>query len=365
MQERLGKLHAYMESNKLDALLITHPKNVYYFTGFLSEPHERFMGLVLVRGESPFLFVPLLDGDKAQEACQSQSLPIYTHDDSQDALTVLQHLLPTPLSHIGVEKNHLTAKTYEALVAMVHATEAVDVGELLCNIRVEKDETEIATIKRAIWVMEESLRRTLPLICVGMTELDVVAELEYQMKKLKAQGPSFSTIVLAGERAALPHGDPGNRVIQAGEVLLIDAGVYVDGYVSDLTRTFAVGQLRADLLDMYDTVLQANLAGIQAVRPGAPIADVDLAARAVIADRGYGEFFINRVGHGIGLELHEAPYVHSQAAGELIPGMVFTIEPGIYNKKIGGIRIEDNVLVTKDGVEVLTSFPKELQTIGE
>ncbi|MFI8713412.1 M24 family metallopeptidase [Brevibacillus brevis] len=362
MQERLEKLHAYMESRKLDALLITHPKNVYYFTGFLTEPHERFMGLVLVRGESPFLFVPLLDADKAREACPA--IMIYTHDDSQDALSVLGHLLPTSLSHIGVEKNHLTAKTYEALVSIVNATEAVDVGDLLCSIRVAKDASEIATIKRAIWVMEESLRRTLPLISKGMTELDVVAELEYQMKKLKAQGPSFSTIVLAGEKAALPHGDPGDRVIQAGEVLLIDAGVYVDGYVSDLTRTFAVGQLGAELLDMYDTVLQANRAGIQAVRPGAPIADVDLAARAVIADRGYGEFFINRVGHGIGLELHEAPYVHSQAAGELIPGMVFTIEPGIYNTRIGGIRIEDNVLVTKEGVEVLTSFPKELQIIG-
>ncbi len=361
MKARIEKLHAYMEQEAIEVLLITHPKNVYYFTGFLTEPHERFMALVLIRGEDPFLFVPLLDSEKARAA--SSINRIYAHSDSENAYEVLQRLLPSSVTRLGLEKSHLTAKSYEAVAEAVPANDILDIEDLLRDMRVTKSPDEIASIKRAIWVMEESLRRTLPAIAVGLTELDIVAELEFQMRKLGSQGPSFSTIVLAGEKAGHPHGEPGDRKIQAGEFLLIDAGVYVDGYVSDLTRTFAIGEVNEELKDIYDTVLQANLRGIEAVRPHAPIASVDIAARAVIENRGYGEYFVNRVGHGIGLEIHEYPSVHNKAPGELREGMVFTIEPGIYNPRVAGVRIEDNVLVTKDGVEVLTTFPKELQII--
>ncbi|NKQ18801.1 M24 family metallopeptidase [Brevibacillus laterosporus] len=157
--------------------------------------------------------------------------------------------------------------------------------------------------------------------------------------------------------------DPTERPIQVGELLLIDAGVFVSGYVSDLTRTFAVGKINHVLEDMYESVLQANLRAIETVRPHTPIASVDLAARDIIENKGYGEYFINRVGHDIGLEIHEYPSVHSKAQGDLQEGMVFTIEPGIYNPRIGGVRIEDDVLVTENGVEVLTTFPKELLTL--
>lgn len=345
----------------MDALLITHPKNVYYLTGFLTDPHERFMSLVLIKGAEPFLFVPLLDSDKAQAV--SSVTKIYSHDDSENAYEVLQRLLPSSISRIGLEKNHLTANSYEAVARAAQAQEIVDLEELLRHLRMRKSADEIVTIKKAIWVMEESLRLTLPKITLGLTEMDIVAELEFQMKKLGAQATSFSTIVLAGKRAGLPHGDPGQRKIKAGEMLLIDAGVFVDGYASDLTRTFAIGELSDELKDIYDTVLQANLRAIEAVRPHASIASVDLAAREVIANKGYGQYFINRVGHGIGLEIHEYPSVHSKAQGELVEGMVFTIEPGIYNPNLAGVRIEDDVLVTQDGVEVLTTFPKELLTL--
>lgn len=361
MKTRIEKLYMYMEQEAIDVLLITLPKNVYYFTGFLTEPHERFMGLVLVRGEDPFLFLPLLDREKAQAV--SSVTKIYSHSDSENAYDVLQHYLPSSISRLGLEKNHLTVKNYEALIESIPANQIIDIEELIRDMRLTKGPDEIATIKRAIWIMEESLRCTLPKITLGLTEMDIVAELEFQMKKLGAQGPSFSTIILAGERAGLPHGEPGKRKIKTGEVLLIDAGVFVDGYASDLTRTFAIGELNDGLKDIYDTVLQANLRAIEAVRPHASIASVDLAARAVIEKRGYGEYFINRVGHGIGLEIHEFPSIHSKASGELREGMVFTIEPGIYNPRVGGVRIEDDVLVTKDGVEVLTTFPKEILTI--
>lgn len=351
-----------MEKEAIDAVLITLPKNVYYFSGFLTEPHERFMGLVLIRGEEPFLFLPLLDSEKAQAV--SSVTKIYSHRDSENPYEVLQRYLPASISRLGLEKGHLTATSYEAILATVPVKEILDIETQLRDMRMTKSPDEIATIKQAIWVVEESLRRTLPKITVGITELDVVAELEFQTKKLGAQGPSFSTIVLGGQRTGLPHGDPTERPIQGGELLLIDAGVFVSGYVSDLTRTFAVGKINHVLEDMYDTVLQANLQAIETVRPHTPIASVDLAARDIIENKGYGEYFINRVGHGIGLEIHEYPSVHSKAQGVLQEGMVFTIEPGIYNPCIGGVRIEDDVLVTENGVEVLTTFPKELLTLN-
>ncbi|ERM15985.1 M24 family metallopeptidase [Brevibacillus laterosporus] len=361
MKSRTEHLYLYMEKEAIDVLLITLPKNVYYFTGFLTEPHERFMALVLIKDEDPFLFLPLIDSEKAQAV--SSVTRIYSHRDSENPYEILQRYLPTSIMRLGLEKSHLSAVSYEAIRATIHATETLDIEILLRDMRMTKSPDEIATIKQAIWVIEESLRRTLPKISVGSTELDIVAELEFQTKKLGAQGPSFSTIVLGGQRTGLPHGEPTKRAIQEGELLLIDAGVFVGGYVSDLTRTFAVGKINHVLTDMYDTVLRANLRAIETVRPSVPIANVDLAAREIIENKGYGEYFINRVGHGIGLEIHEYPSVHSNAQGTLQEGMVFTIEPGIYNPRLGGVRIEDDVLVTASGAEVLTTFPKELITL--
>ncbi|MGD8191487.1 M24 family metallopeptidase [Brevibacillus ginsengisoli] len=361
MLDRRKRLNTYMESKGLDAVLITHPKNVYYLTGFYTDPHERFMALVLVKGEEPFLFIPQLDRDKAVES--SQVTQIHTYGDEEDSYEVLKGLMPTTIQQIGLELGHVTARSYRAIVAALDAKSVVDVEEPIRHMRQVKNEDELTSIRRAIWVMEEALRLTLPKVKKGITERDIVAELEYQTKKLGADGPSFSTIVLSGKKAGMPHGQSGDHVIQNGEVLLIDAGVFVNGYASDLTRTFAVGQLNDVLTDMYNTVLEANLRGIEAVRPHALISQVDRAARSVIEMKGYGDYFINRVGHGIGLEIHEYPSVHGRAPGELVEGMVFTIEPGIYNTQIGGVRIEDDVLVTQEGVEVLTTFPKELITL--
>ncbi|NDI33251.1 M24 family metallopeptidase [Chengkuizengella sediminis] len=361
MDTRIKKLVDYMEHQSVDVLLITQPKNVYYFTGFLTDPHERFMGLVLIKGEDPFLFLPLLDAGNAETV--SSVRKIYSHDDAENAYEVLQRYLPSNISTLGLEKNHLTVKSYEAVVGIAKAGEIHEIDELLQEMRVSKSQDEIAKIKKAIQITEEALRLTIPKIKLDVTEMEVVAELEYQIKRLGTQGPSFSSIVLAGEKAGHPHGHPGDRKIKTGEFLLLDFGVILDGYVSDLSRTFAIGEINDQLKDIYDTVLQANLQAIESVRPGEPIANVDLSARAVIENRGYGQYFINRVGHGFGMEIHEHPSVHSKAEGLLREGMTFTIEPGIYNPKLTGVRIEDNVVVTKDGVNVLSTFPKELQTL--
>lgn len=362
MNERIDKLYDLLEQESLDVMLITLPKLIYYFTGFMTEPHERFLAFVCVKGEEPFLFVPALDREKAVRTSVVKA--VYAHEDAQNPYEVLKRHLGTKVSRIGIQEEHLNVKRYEALMEMTGAMQAVGMDGKLAQMRVVKSNEEIAAIKRAVRCIEDVLRDTVALVKPGVTELELVAEMEYRMKRLGAEGPSFETMVLAGEKSGLPHGVPDRDPIREGDLLLFDAGVFVDGYASDLTRTFAVGDIGDRCRDIYDAVLQANLAIIEAVRPGAPLGSLDLAARGAIESRGYGPYFITRAGHGFGLEIHEYPSIHANNADPIREGMVFTAEPGIYMPGVGGVRIEDNVLVTKNGAEVLTSFPKQLTVIG-
>lgn len=363
MNDRIAKLQAYMESHELDAVLITLPKHVFYLTGYASDPHERFLGLLLARGEEPTLVVPALDEEAARGAAKGVGA-FATHTDTDDPYAVLKGLLPGGIRRFGLEKTHLTVSRFERLNEAIGASEYVDVDEPLREMRVVKSEDEIVRLKRAVSLVEEVLRRGLEKVAPGVTEIEIVAELEYQMKKLGSEGPSFSTSVLAGEKSAMPHGTPGLRKIQSGELLLIDLGVFADGYASDITRTFAVGDIDDELKRIYDTVLQANLRAIEAVKPGVTYASIDKAARDVIEAAGYGPQFVHRLGHGLGIDIHEFPSIHAGTADLLVAGAVFTVEPGIYVPGLGGVRIEDDVRVTDSGVEVLTSFPKELTVIG-
>ncbi|XID90299.1 M24 family metallopeptidase [Paenibacillaceae bacterium WGS1546] len=361
MNDRLGKLYEVMDDLRLDAVLITLPKHVYYLTGFASEPHERLMGLVLPQGEEPFLFVPALDAEAAQ--AESSVSRIVTHADTDNPYEALKRSLPFPVSRLGVEKGHLTLRRGEALSEALGGAGFVDVEQTLTDMRAIKSAEEIVRMKEAARLAEQALREALKHVRTGVSELDVAAELEYAMKKLGA-APAFASTVLSGEKSALPHGATGRRRIQAGDLLLFDIGVACDGYLSDMTRTFAVGEIGAKLKDVYATVLEANLRAIAAVRPGSPIADADRAARQLIEERGYGRYFTHRTGHGLGIEVHEYPSVHGDNRDLLREGMAITIEPGVYLPGEGGVRIEDDVLVTAAGAEALTTFPKKLTVIG-
>lgn len=362
MNERINKLYSLMESEALDVIFITLPKLVYYFTGFYSDPHERFMALVCPKGEEPFLVVPLLDQEKAARV--SSVGRIVAHRDTDNPYELVKRHLPGGIARMGIQAEHMNVKRYEAVMEATGAGQAVAIDDAIAQFRVIKSGPEIAAIERAIHCIEEAVRGTVALVKPGMTELELVAELEYRMKRLGAEGPSFDTMVLTGEKSGLPHGVPGADRVKEGDLLLIDAGVFVDGYASDLTRTFAVGDIGDKLKQIYAAVLDANEAMIQAVRPGVTFGSLDHAARSVIAGRGYGEAFITRAGHGFGLEIHEYPSIHGLNEDLLREGMVFTAEPGIYIPGLGGVRIEDNVLVTADGARVLTSYPKQLTVIG-
>ncbi|MHA7963848.1 M24 family metallopeptidase [Paenibacillus sp. CAU 1782] len=361
MESPLSRLEAGLTAQGLDAALITDPKHIYYLTGFASNPHERFLGLVLAPGQEPLLIVPALDAEDAASASSVKN--IATHSDTDNPYALL-HRYRGQLKSMGLEKDYVTVSRYEQLTAALGSIAFSDIGSLLRSLRVKKTPEEVSRIRRAITLIQEVLTQGLSHVRAGVTEIELVAEMEYRMKKLGAEGPSFDTMVLSGPKTGLPHGTPGDRKLQHGDLLMFDMGVYADGYASDITRTFAFGDISPELKEIYDTVLAANLAAIQAVKPGRPCADIDRAAREVIEAAGYGERFMHRVGHGLGIDVHEYPSLHGQNFDLLQEGCVFTIEPGIYIAGAGGVRIEDDVLVTANGVEVLTSYPKELQILG-
>lgn len=362
MNLRLHNLYAHLDSYKIDSMLITSPKHVYYLTGFATDPHERFLGLLLSRGEDPALLVPALDYEAA--AAATGMARIHTHSDTENAYDVLRKLMPNFIRTLGVEKDHLSVVRFEALSAVIGAETYVDIGSPLRDMRAVKSPEEISRMRHAARIVEDVLREGVARAKPGVTEIELVAELEYQMKKLGAQGPSFDTMVLAGAKSALPHGKPDATPIREGDLLLFDLGVFADGYASDITRTFAVGDVSDEAKRIYAAVLEANRRAIEAIRPGVMLGSLDRAARAAIEAAGYGPYFTHRLGHGLGMDIHEYPSVHGLNEDPVRAGMAFTVEPGVYVPGTGGVRIEDDVVATEDGVDVLTSFPKELTVIG-
>jgi len=360
---RRDQLKNYLKEEKIQYAMVCHPANVFYFTGFNSDPHERFMALFLdVEKEKEVLFVPGLDKDAAEMASDIQTIvPI---SDIQVPFDVLQNTVGKLDGLLGMEGKVLSYNEYVNLTTYFTTLEFTDIQPFINTIRLVKSKEEITALKKALTIIEDVLAEGIKKIKVGMTEVEVVAELEYLMRKFGADGPSFTTIVLPGEKPALPHGTPGDKVIEDGDLLLIDFGVIKDGYCSDITRTFAVNSVTNRQKELYDIVLRSNEAGIHAVKANVPLKTFDIAARKVIEDAGYGEYFTTRVGHGIGIELHEEPSVHGKNETIAMEGNVFTIEPGIYIQNEIGIRIEDTVYINEQGeAEVLSSFPKHLQII--
>ncbi|WP_018133434.1 M24 family metallopeptidase [Effusibacillus pohliae] len=360
---RISKLLAWMETAKIDLAIVTSPANVMYLTGFYGDPHERWMGVVVPRQGEPFLYVPVLDRNKAEAVCD---LPVHTHGDEDDAVRLLLELLgcdPAGIGRIAIEKTHMSVARSEQVQAHFSGSIFVNAEERLTAMRLQKDEQELALMRRAARLADEAVAFAFSQIVPGRMEYEIVQAIESFAKRQGADRMAFDTMVLAGEKSALPHGAPGTREIRRGDLLLIDLGIVWQGYCSDITRTVAVGEASDRQRAIYEAVRKANEAAIAAVKPGVEAAAVDRAARDVIAEAGFADSFTHRVGHGLGIEIHEPPSVHGKNGQRLLPGTVFTIEPGIYLADVGGVRIEDDVLVTESGAEVLTAYPKELQIL--
>lgn len=363
-QERKQKLIEYMRANGIEASLITSPMNVYYFTGFFTEPHERFMAFyVEASGEAEVLFVPLLELQAAQEAGEVRDTAAVS--DTEDPYELLRGKISGAVKTLGIEKNAVSVRKGELLKETFEGAAFADLEPFILSLRMNKSEEEISKVQHAVDIVEKVVDYAARNAVVGMTEAELTAEIEFQMRKFGADRPAFESIVLTGARTALPHGKPGPYAIQEGDFVLIDIGVQAGGYCSDTTRTFMMGEGSKEQIRIYETVLAANEAAIRKARAGITLAEVDQAARAVIEEAGYGPLFTHRVGHGFGMEVHEQPSVSGHNRSVIEPGLLFTIEPGIYDPVLGGVRIEDDIYIQQDGtVRVLTRYPKHLIRLG-
>ncbi|MBO8171448.1 MAG: aminopeptidase P family protein [Bacillaceae bacterium] len=360
---RRAKLKEKMEESGIDGVILLSPANIFYFTGFLSDPHERLLALFMSRHESDFMIVPFLEKQEAEEKASVDRILYYRdHEDPYELWKKEGVGGFDRYRTIGLEKGVVSLDRYEGLESLFQEAAFVDMTDVTYGIRMKKDDLEKQKIKASIEMMEKALAIAVRKVKPGVKEMELAAEIDYQMRLLGAEAPAFDTIVLTGTRTALPHGKPGMAELRPGDFLLIDMGAFAGGYASDITRTFVVGD--EDVVDsrmrtIYQTVLEAQLKAIEAIKPGAAIGEIDRVARQHIEAAGFGDNFIHRVGHGMGIEVHEPPSMHQENQDRIEPGMVFTVEPGIYIPDIGGVRIEDDVIVTEQGVEVLTSYPKQ------
>lgn len=261
---------------------------------------------------------------------------------------------------IAFERNRISFEDYEQLRGHAGSVRLKPLAAAVENLRMVKSPDEIATVKASVLLnsaaLEQALRRFKP----SMSEVDLAAEIEFRMRRLGADSTAFETIVASGQRTALPHARATDNVVRRDELLLIDMGASVAGYASDMTRTFAVGKLDAKRRRMYRAVLESQLAAVDAVKPGISCARIDQTARDVLRGFGLDKLFIHSTGHGLGLEIHERPRVGRKERTKLQTGMVITIEPGVYEEGFGGVRIEDTVVVTSRGCDILTPTRKEL-----
>lgn len=364
MNQRLENLQAWMKENEVQFSLITSTENIFYLSNFYSEPHERLLALAVFQNEEPFLICPEMEKRAAKSCGWGDEIIGYT--DSEHPWELVRTAVKKRINYIdkaAIEKGHLNVERYEELLSLFPHCTFISAEEKLRRLKMIKTERELKIIEEACALADYAVAAGVSEIKEGITELEVVAALEYALKKKGVTEMSFSTMVLTGANAASPHGTPGLSKIQKGDFVLFDLGVVVDHYCSDITRTVAYEDIDDTQKNIYDTVLKAQLAAISAAKPGAAAADVDMEARNLIAAAGYGDYFPHRLGHGLGISVHEYPSITESNRLVLREGMVFTIEPGIYVPEIAGVRIEDDVYVTAEGVKVLTKYPKELQII--
>ncbi len=344
-----------LPEKKIDALLVSSPANVRYLTGYAGSN-----GLVLLTAHEAHFFT---DPRYALEA--SREITCRVHVAKGPLLEATAAIIKRKrLKKIGFEGSWLRFDDYAKLKeALSLGASLVPMGRMIEEQRMFKSTEEIAKIRRSVEVNSEAYGRVLRRIRVGVREQDIAAELEFQMRMLGAEKPAFDTIVAAGERSALPHARPTAHKLGENELLLIDMGASVDGYSSDMTRVAYAGTPPKRIRDLYRAVLEAQLAAINAVRPGIPASKVDAAARDVLKRHKLDRLFTHSTGHGLGLEIHEPPRMGKKDKTALKAGMAITIEPGAYVEGLGGIRIEDTVLVTASGCEVLTPTSKEFVTL--
>ena len=364
---RLNNLTASMRTSKLDAVILNPGPTLTYLTGVHFHLMERPVVLFVAPGQDPVLVLPELELPKMELFPYKVQAVAYGENPSEweNAFRKAAQALGLDGKRIGVEPRQLRLLEFSHVKAGAPESEFPDASNVLSMLRLKKDKAEVDSMRRAVKIAQDALEATIPLIKIGMTERELSSELVMQLLKNGSDSEfPFAPIVSAGPNSANPHASPTERKLQAGDLLVVDWGAAYDGYISDLTRTFSVGEVEDEYQRIHKIVQESNAAGRAAGKPGVPCADVDKAARDVIEKAGYGKYFTHRTGHGIGMEGHEDPYMRGDNMQLLEPGMAYTVEPGIYLTGRNGVRIEDNIVITETGVDCLSDMPREIRVVG-
>ena len=366
-RSRLDKLNAALRASNLDAVILNPGPTLTHLTGLHFHLMERPVVLMFAKDQDPAIVLPELELQKV--ASLSYRLQVFPYPENPSewdgAFRQAAQALGLDGKQIGVEPRQLRLLEFRHVKAGAPEADYPDASEVLSALRLRKDQAEVEAMRRAVKIAQEALEATIPSIKIGMAEKELSSELVMQLLR-HGSDPElpFAPIVSGGPNAANPHASPGERRLRAGDLLVVDWGAACDSYISDLTRTFAVGEVDEEYLKIHRIVQEANAAGRAAAKPGVPCAHIDKAARDVIEQAGYGVFFTHRTGHGIGMEGHEEPYMRGDNMQLLEAGMAFTVEPGIYLPDRNGVRIEDNVVITQTGADVLSDMPREIRVVG-
>jgi Xaa-Pro dipeptidase len=365
-QSRLSQLEKLINQNQLDALVLNPSSSLVYLTGLHFHLMERPTVIVIKPGQTPVIILPELEKIKISQA--AIPLQAFTFSDNpeswQQVFNESLQSLDLAGKTIGVESTSLRFLELEYLQKAMPSARFVSANKALENFRLCKDKNEIACIQKAVLIAQQALLATIPVIKKGTTELVIASELTSQLLRAGSDTAlPFYPIVSSGPNSANPHAIPTERKLQQGDLLVIDWGASYHGYISDLTRTFAIEKPAPEYKKIAEIVREANAAARRLIQPGETVGSIDLAARNIIEHSGYGQFFTHRTGHGIGMDSHEVPYIFKENQTVLQKGMCFTVEPGIYLPNRGGVRIEDNVVVTENGCLTFSDLPRELKIL--
>lgn len=352
LQKRLEKLQQKLKQQNIDAVITTHSINRAYITGFYGTA-----GYAVIMRDHAYLLVDFRYTEQARK--QAPNFQVIEYDNN--LYDEMNHIIKTHhVETLGFEDKNITCAQYEIFKQKINVKELIPARDIIDDMRKIKDPEEIRRIQEAARIADMAYEHILTFIRPGQRERELALELEFFMKKHGAQALSFDMIVASGIRSSLPHGQPTDKVIESGELVTMDFGCVFEGYCSDMTRTIGIGYLNEKQKEIYRIVLEAQQAALNFISAGKTGKQVDQISRDIISNYGYGKNFGHSLGHGVGCEIHEAPRLSSNGEESLQPGMVVTVEPGIYIENFGGVRIEDMVLITEDGIHNFTSSSKEL-----
>jgi len=351
---KLTKLRTKMKAQHIDGLLVMSPINRRYITGFTGTA-----GAALITEDAAIFMTDFRYTEQAKK--QAKDFTVIEHTEAIK-VEIAKQIKQLHIERLGFEEDYVTFGAYQQYEQSFF-TQLVPVANLIESLRMIKTKEELQILRDAAQIADAAFEHILTYIKPGVKEIDVANELEFFMRKQGATASSFDTIVASGYRSALPHGVASEKEIATGELVTMDFGAIYKGYCSDITRTIAVGNINDELNNMYHIVLEAQKRGVSGIKAGMTGKDADQITRDYIESKGYGEYFGHSTGHGIGLEVHENPRLAATSTDILEKNMVVTVEPGIYVSNVGGCRIEDDIIITETGNEVITHSPKELITL--